>query len=155
MTDVYAVDANAAVKLYLNEPLADEAANLFALLAGTPPAVFHVPDLFHVECANIFVKQVKRGNCTAAQATAFLTALRSLPLVRTATFELSADALALSLAHGISAYDACYVALANRHAVTLLTADERLVRKMAGTASSVVWLGTWKPPAPTSPSPTP
>ncbi len=49
------VDASVAVKLYLAEPLAAEAAALFALLVD-PANVFHVPDLFYIECANIFWK---------------------------------------------------------------------------------------------------
>jgi predicted nucleic acid-binding protein len=49
------VDASVAVKLYLAEPLATEAIALFGLLTA-PVTVFHVPDLFYVECANIFWK---------------------------------------------------------------------------------------------------
>jgi predicted nucleic acid-binding protein len=64
----YVVDASTAVKLYLPEPLATQAAALFGLLASTPMAELHVPDLFYAECANIFWKQAKRGNCTATQA---------------------------------------------------------------------------------------
>jgi predicted nucleic acid-binding protein len=56
--------------------------------------------------------------------------------------DLADDALDLALAHGLSAYDACYVALARREAVPLVTADERLVRILkTGGGGSVVWLG--------------
>jgi predicted nucleic acid-binding protein len=58
----YVVDASTAVKLYLPEPLATEATTLFSLLTATPPADFHVPDLFFAECANIFWKQVRKGD---------------------------------------------------------------------------------------------
>jgi predicted nucleic acid-binding protein len=153
MSVAHAIDASTAVKLYLNEPLAAEATALFALLTASPPASLFVPDLFYAECANIFWKHSQRGNCTPAQATAFLTALQSLPLQRVPTYDLSADALALALAHGLTAYDACYVALANRLGLSLVTADQRLVQKLAGTHHTVVWLGHWVPPVPTTPSP--
>jgi predicted nucleic acid-binding protein len=148
MSFAVVVDASVAVKLYLNEPLSAEAAHLFGHLAGTPPATFHVPDFFYLECANIFWKQLQRGTCTADQAAAFESALRSLPLVRTPAFDLSADALALAVAHDITAYDACYVALAARTGVALVTADQRLERKLAGSAVPVTWLAQWSPPVP-------
>jgi predicted nucleic acid-binding protein len=39
---------------------------------------------------------------------------------------LATEALTIAAAHGISAYDACYVAAAHRHGVPLITADSRL-----------------------------
>ena len=100
------VDASVAVKLYLAEPLAPNAAALFGLLTD-PANVFHVPDLFYAECANILWKYVQRHLATAAQASGYLTSLKALPLQRTPTFDLVDDALTLALAQGITAYDAC------------------------------------------------
>jgi len=57
------------------------------------------------------------------------------------TADLIAEALTIALAHDITAYDACYVALAQLAGVPLITADEALVRKLAGTAYDVGWLG--------------
>jgi hypothetical protein len=57
------------VKLYLPEPLGTEAVALFNLLTATPPAEFYVPDLFYVECGNIFWKQVRKRTLTAVEAT--------------------------------------------------------------------------------------
>ncbi len=142
------VDASVVVKLYLAEPLAAEAASLLGLLAD-PANVFHVPDLFYIECANIFWKYAQRGLATATQATAYLASLKALPLQRTPTFDLAEDALTLAVAHGITAYDACYVALANRQAVPLITADQKLEQKLTAAGQPVIWLGAWKPPAPT------
>jgi predicted nucleic acid-binding protein len=48
----------------------------------------------------------------------------------------------------VTAYDACYVALAARLGVPLVTADQKLVQRLAGTALAPVWLGAWKPPGP-------
>lgn len=142
------VDASVAVKLYLAEPLAAEAIALFGLLTD-PANVFHVPDLFYAECANIFWKYVQRHLATAAQVTGHLASLRALPLQRTPTFDLIDDALLLALAQGITAYDACYVALSQRLGLPLISADQKLEQKLAAAGLSVTWLGAWTPPAST------
>lgn len=144
----YVVDASTAVKLYLPEPLAAEAAALFSLLTATPPAEFHVPDLFHVECGNIFWKQVRKGALTAGQAALYDARLHGVPLFRTPTFDLTASALPIATTYDVTAYDACYVALAQRLGIPLVTADQKLQAKLAGTPLAPVWLGAWGPPGP-------
>ena len=142
---VCVVDASVAIKLFLAEPLSSEAHSLFACLADAGSA-FHVPDLLYAECGNILWKHVQRGNGTAALATAHFAAVAKLPLQRTPTADLGGDALALALSHGISVYDACYVALSQRLGVPLITADEKLTNRLATLSPQVVWLGTWTPP---------
>ena len=140
------VDASVAVKLFLAEPLAAEASTLFGLLTD-PANVFHVPDLFYIECANIFWKYVQRSLATVLQATGYLTSLKALPLQRWPTFDLAGDALTLALTQGITAYDACYAVLSQRLGIPLITADQKLERKLTPTGLPVTWLGVWKPPA--------
>ena len=143
----YVLDASVAVKLFLPEPLRAEAAALVNL--GLDPTVrLHVPDLFDVECANIFWKQVQRGNTTAPRVLADLALLRTWALNRTPTFDLAADALAIALAHAITAYEVCYVAPAQRLGIPLVTADQKLHAKLAGTPLAPAWLGVWTPPGP-------
>lgn len=143
----YVLDASVAVKLFLPEPLAAEAKAIVNL--GLDPTVrLHVPDLFYVERANIFWKQVQRGNTTAPRVLADIALLRTWALSRTPTFALADDALTIALAHTITAYDACYVALAQRLGVPLVTADQKLHNELAGTPLAPVWLGAWTPPGP-------
>ncbi|MGB7440854.1 MAG: type II toxin-antitoxin system VapC family toxin [Coleofasciculaceae cyanobacterium] len=66
--------------------------------------------------------------------------MSALSLQRTSTAELMIDALRIGLAHEISAYDACYVALSQRLVVPMLTADQKLVRKLANTSYMVCYL---------------
>jgi predicted nucleic acid-binding protein len=134
------------LKPHLAEALSAEPQALFTCLTD-PASVFHVPDLFYAECANILWKQAQRGNCTPAHTTTHYAALARLPLQRTATADLCADALRLALAHGITAYDACYFALAQRQGVPLITADQKLAAKLAGLSLAPIWLGNWVPPA--------
>src|SRR5262249_1290229 len=96
------VDARVAAQLVVPEPLSGQAAQLFGLLSGGQ-ATFHVPDLFYVELASIFPKKVQRGASSPADAALALANLQALPLVMTPTFALAAEALALALAHGITA----------------------------------------------------
>ena len=142
------IDASVAVKVFLPEPLAAEANALIGLRTSIPPGVFHVPDLFDANCANIFWKQVQRGNTTAARVQADLALLHTWQLTPTPTYDLILDALAIALNYAISAYDACYVALASRLGIPLITADQKLLAKLAGTPLAPIWLGAWTPPVP-------
>jgi predicted nucleic acid-binding protein len=64
-----------------------------------------------------------------------------LPLQVASTAGLAETALMLALEHGATAYDAAYVALAQKLTLPLVTADEALVRRLAGTGLDVRWLG--------------
>ncbi len=75
-------------------------------------------------------------------AEAYLTQLTSLMLQSTPTALLAEDALTLAIAHNISAYDACYVALARQLQAPMVTADEKLVRVLAGSGYDIQWLGS-------------
>jgi len=137
------VDASVGIKLFLDEPLSDRAEALFAHLAADPPAQLYVPDLFFIECTNILWKYVRRRGYEVNLAQQALHDLQRLSLRSVSTAELMADALSLGLTHGLTAYDACYVALAQALHVPLITADERLVAALAGTALPVYWLGVY------------
>jgi len=142
-------DAGVGAKLYLVEPLSERADALFSYLAAVPPARFVVPDLFYVECANILWKHVRRFGYPEASARQHLIALLALPLESIPTSELVSEAFELAVAHQLSAYDACYVALSRREGIPLVTADEALVRKLDGTGYDVQSLASFPiPPLP-------
>ncbi len=143
------IDASTGIKLLVAEPLSERADALFSCLAADPGAEFFVPDLFYVECANILWKYVRRMGHAADKARKGLDRLCALALTSVPTQDLAREALDLALHLDISAYDACYVALAQAEQAPLITADERLVRKLAGSPHAVRWLGDCViPPAP-------
>jgi predicted nucleic acid-binding protein len=148
------VDASVGVKLVLVEALSNEAHALFAHLARDPAARFFTPELFDIECANILWKQVRRFGCPLADAQLHLAHLGALAIQRIPVPTLAADALSLGATLGISAYDGCYVALAQRLGAPLVTADSRLVAATAGIPSVVFDLGrlTIPPPPPCGPA---
>src|SRR5215212_9463726 len=142
----YVIDASVAIKLFVVEPLSDQADLLFNQLAQDPADHFYVPDLLFIECTNILCKHVRRFGYAAEHAQEDVADLRALDLHSVSTADLSADALPIALAYAISAYDACYVALAHRLSVPFITADEALVRKLAGTLYNIQWLGSFPNP---------
>lgn len=124
------VDASVGVKLFLEEEGSEEAEAIFARLGGADPIVLATPDLFFIECANVFRTRVHRRLMTAEDAREALMILHSLPLQSVASAELAPVAFDLALAHGLSVYDATYAALAARLGVPLVTADVKLARKL-------------------------
>lgn len=143
------VDASVGIKLFVAEPLSDEAHALFAHLADVPPARFHVPDLFYVECTNILWKYVRRLGLAADDARIYVDQLGQLFLRSTPTAELIADALEIALAQDVTAYDAAYVALSQRLELPLVTADASLARALTAAPFDVHWLGAYPiPPLP-------
>jgi predicted nucleic acid-binding protein len=131
------VDASVGIKLCIAEPLSAEAV---ALAAVSPPLELYVPDLFYIECANILWKHVQRSGYPVGKAQQDIQQLCLLRLHRTATADLASDSLQLAITHGISAYDACYVALSDRLGLPLVTADDALVRKLTGAPFAILRL---------------
>ena len=141
MTGDCVVDASVGIKLFLAEEGSDAADALFAQLAQLPPARFYVPDLFYSECANILWKYVRRFGYPAGNARQDVADLLALRLQTVSTADVLAPALALALQYDITAYDACYAALAQQLDLPLITADSPLRRKLAGSGIAIHILG--------------
>ena len=62
---------------------------------------------------------------------------RPLSLQTVAIQEIVSEALEIAIAHNISAYDACYVELSARLQLPLVTADQKLIRALAGTTYQI------------------
>jgi predicted nucleic acid-binding protein len=134
------VDASVGVKLFVAEDSSSRADALFSHLSAEPPAAFYVPDLFYVECANILWKHVRRFGHPADSARQDIVDLRDLALHSVPTAELLDVAIDLALQYHVTAYDACYVALAQQLGAPLVTADEPLAARMSGAGFPVLHL---------------
>jgi predicted nucleic acid-binding protein len=86
----------------------------------------HAPDLVFPELASSLLGYVRAGEFPAVVAQERIELVRDLPLVIRPTAELVGAAVTLALERGLSAYDACYAALAEAASATLVTADVRL-----------------------------
>lgn len=123
------IDTNVCMKYFIPGPLAVKVDQLLGHLA-VPETEIHVPDLFYIESANAFWKYVRAGQLTATQVQANLATLKALPFQVSSTANLMEEAVNIGLTYGITAYDACYVALSQQVQAPLLTLDERLVNAL-------------------------
>ena len=142
------VDISVCIKHFIFDLLTLKVNQLFNHFAYRQTEIF-VPDLFYIECANTFWKYVRAGMCTNAEVQADLAILKALPLRVVSTANLMEEAVSIGLAHGISAYDASYVALSQQVSATLVTLDQRLVNALVNTAYDVCLFNNFKvPPLP-------
>jgi predicted nucleic acid-binding protein len=140
-SNVFVVDASVAVQWYVPDGQEDAAERLLA-----PGLGLHVPDLFFSEVVSILRKKaclLKVPELTVAEGQVILRKLLELPLIAhpvaplaEAVYELSS-----SLA-GVSAYDACYLALAITLGTAVVTADRKLITALerGPYSARVVWV---------------
>jgi predicted nucleic acid-binding protein len=81
------------------------------------------PELLFAEVGSGLLVYVRAGALELDAARSLLDRLLRLPLRVFSLRELAVPALAAASARGLSVYDACYVVLAERAHVPLLTAD--------------------------------
>ncbi len=122
------IDASVALKWFVEE---DGTAQAAALLAGSDWLI--APDLILAEVGNAAWKAVRSGMMLPEQ---FDHAAARLPvafdeLVPLAGLSRRAAAIALALDHPV--YDCCYLAVAEARDAPLVTADRRLLRRLADT----------------------
>lgn len=134
------VDASIAIKLFIEQEDSDLAESLLLRLSGNPPARFAVPDLFYVECANVFWKYVQQVGFPVVQAQSSLQRLKALNLQVYPLSELVEEALDVAIAYRISVYDACYVVLSLYVQCPLITADRKLLRSLVDSPYSLLLL---------------
>jgi predicted nucleic acid-binding protein len=122
------VDASIALKWFVPEELEDEA----DALAGRADLV--APDLIFSEVGNALWARATRGLLPRADAERSLEAFEAvaLTILDSPPFARRALAIALDLGHPI--YDCIYLACAERLDALLVTADNRLFRKVTGSS---------------------
>jgi predicted nucleic acid-binding protein len=137
---MFVVDASVVTKWFVDQVHSD-----IAELVQTSNEPLLAPQLVIAEVANALRKHVRVRDISIEQAK---SALASLPqwFSEIVAMEGLADA-ALTLARRIehSAYDCFYLALAESRSTSLVTADTRLVNRLARTKykSHVIHLADW------------
>ena len=117
----WVVDASVAVKWFVDEELADEAAEL---LHG--PNFLYAPDLIVSEITNALWKKFTRGHITHQQAEVFAASITHAPVDLVPSQSLHQRALNIAIEIRHSTYDCFYLACAERMGEPLITADARL-----------------------------
>jgi len=112
------IDASAAVELLLAGERAD------AVERSIEDVDLVAPDSINPEVLQSIRGLERSGKVGRDRAEEMLADFLFMSVVRTPTFGLMFDAWALR--HNLTAYDACYVALARRLGVPLITGDHRI-----------------------------
>lgn len=118
------VDASVAAKWILPEPGSGEA----VALLGEDDVEFHAPELWTAELTNVVWKRMRRGELTPAEAADDVRRILDMPVERHRHDSLAEAAFVIATTHGITVYDALYVALARGLDAALITADSALAR---------------------------
>jgi predicted nucleic acid-binding protein len=137
---VIVVDANVAVKWVIRQPFRDRAR---ALLAGSQTLI--APGMFVAEVASTVWQYVRSGQIGEEQGRAGLDLIiQQVGLFEDDT-ELASAALSMGLDLNYAPYDCFYLVLAMRRGAPFVTADRRLVNRLAATKYKphVVHLADW------------
>lgn len=120
------VDASVAVKWVIPEVLSDQAGSL----RGRADRLL-APDLLLPEAANALWKKLTRREITAREAAQAIDLLMASGLDLRPSGPLLGRALALARRLRHPVYDCIYLALAQAEGTTLITADQRLLARVA------------------------
>lgn len=85
-----------------------------------------VPALWRLEVSNVLLAAERRSRISEAQATRFIALLGQLPITVDSDGASMSELLTVGRAHGLSAYDTEYLALAAKRGLPLATTDMQL-----------------------------
>ena len=121
------VDASVAIKWFVEEPGSNRARLLWRDTPGLT-----APDILVAEVGNAAWKKVRRGEIGPRQAEAIAARLAAGVVEYRRTDALVPRAMAIALALGHPIYDCFYLALAEHEGSLVVTADQRLSTRLAG-----------------------
>ncbi len=120
----YVIDASVAIKWVIDEPGSEQALKLRRHAVAAP-------DLLISECANIVWKKVRLGELTGPEATMAIRLLVRADIELVPARQLASRAVEWAILLDHSAYDCMYLTLAEATTRPFVTADARLLRKLA------------------------
>ncbi len=123
------VDASVAMRWYVDYP--DSAIALELLKNGQP---LIAPDLVVSEVGNTAWRLVQSGEISLKHGERIAAAIASAFTLLAPSAQLAARAFSLAVELEHSVYDCLYLTLADFESTYVLTADQRLLRKLRGSA---------------------
>jgi predicted nucleic acid-binding protein len=136
------VDSSVAAKWVIAEADSGQALRLVSEIAVKGERLF-VLDLALIEVGNAIWKQVHRGRITPAEAKGLLAALLQSPVHIEAAHQLLSPAMEIAVKYDRAIYDALFVALAQRHGIQGVTADEALYHAVRADFPEIILLRDW------------
>ncbi len=136
------IDASVIIKAFVPEILSDKAEEVMTRVADGE-ILLMAPDLLYAETGNILWKKHRLHELTVAEVDEIVDAISSLPIKIEASRPVMPLAVTIAIHSGITVYDAMYVTVARIYEKKLITADKKLVDRLATTEFSkyVQWLG--------------
>lgn len=127
----WVLDASAAIRLYVPDGPLDDQVTTAVDAAARGDALVLAPELLPLEFAQVLLKKERAALLTPREVSEIQALFDALPVTLVSHRELTAPAASLARVHGLSIYDALYLALARSRGATLLTADDRLTSAWA------------------------
>lgn len=125
----FVFDASVAIKLVLPESDSDKALALESDFRNQIHELI-APNIYPVEVAHALTKAERRGILQPGEAETRLARLLTYPPDLFAYLPLLGRAVEIATQARIGVYDCLYVALAERQACMLVTADRRLITNL-------------------------
>lgn len=142
MTQVV-LDSGVLIASVFLETLTPEAKGLLKQLQADNVAL-HAPTLLRYECVAVARKAVYQGRVTSDESLRIRDALLNHPLTLHFDDALLKRGYELATQYNRpTAYDAQYLALAERLSCNFWTADERMFNAVKDKFPDIYWLGNW------------
>jgi predicted nucleic acid-binding protein len=123
---MWVIDTSALARLFVPDgPVPPDAETAFNRASIGADQIL-APQLLLVEVANVLLRKQRRGELSSSELREMLQAVMSLPIRFFEHGPLLLPACTLAETHGLTAYDALYLALAEQHGAHLVTSDDAL-----------------------------
>ena len=119
----FVIDASVTMAWCFEDEASDEADAVLGRLLEEGALA---PGLWSLDVANVLIVAERRKRITEAQSSRFLKLLADLPIHLDVNQPSSAAVASIARRHGISAYDAAYLELAEQRGLPLATLDSHL-----------------------------
>lgn len=129
------IDASVLIKAYVPEILSDKAEEVMARVADGELLLL-APDLLYPETGSILWKKHRLHELTRGEVDEIVDAISALPIKIEASRTVMPLAFAIAIHSGITVYDAMSVTVARIYETKLITADRKLVERLATTEFS-------------------
>lgn len=126
----FVLDNSVAMRWLLASNKASDQRYAESVLKSLANAEAIVPNLWHLEAANVLLGATNRNQIEVSELERFTVQLENLPIsVDTLTaYQVFGHTISLAKAYRLSSYDAAYLELALREGLPLATLDRDLLR---------------------------